>query len=72
MGPAPVKLVEGKAYEVVRLKFLCFVESDGYEYEAKCLNWADWFDSEGFYTGPGGEWVEPVFEATSVFPWEGE
>jgi hypothetical protein len=72
MRPAPVKLVAHHTYDTVRLKFVCFLDGEGYEYEAECLNWADWFDAGDIYSGPQAEGVEPVFEATSVFHGEGE
>jgi hypothetical protein len=70
MRPAHVKLVEGHKYDVQQLHFVCFVDGEGFEYEAECLDWADWFHT-GAYTGPQGpQGIEPVFEATSVFPRE--
>jgi len=69
MKPTPVKLVADHKYDTRRLRFVCFLDGDGFEYEAECFSrhWADWFDSEDMYTGPWDDGVEPVFEATSVF-----
>jgi hypothetical protein len=83
MRPAHVKLVEGHKYDVQQLHFVYFVDGEGFEYEAECLDWgkgfeyeaecldwADWFDT-GSYSGPQApQEIEPVFEATSVFPLE--
>jgi hypothetical protein len=69
MRPAPVKLLTDYRYDVTRLRFWGFV-GGWLRWDGECLNWADWFDPSGCFTGPQAEGVEPVFEATSVFPRE--
>ena len=65
--PAMVRLVPGNLYDTERLKFVCFVDPDGWEYEGESLCPWDWFDTNGRYIVCEPSDCEPVFESTSVF-----